>query len=102
MSNVDSTCIHTMLLNRYMAELDREAAYEEALATYSTEIASNLMDVGYCKVQFGLRITTIDWTDFLLMVDEQDAWGRLEQDKKELFTKFCDDYAKYRLAYMED
>ena len=95
-------CANTHYLNRYMAELDREAAYEEAMAHYAAEIAADLMDVGYCNVQIDRRVTDIGWEDFLLMVDEQDAWDRLEQDKDELFAEFCNDYAPYRAAFLED
>ena len=95
-------CANTTYLNRYMAELDREAAYEDAMAHYAAEIAADLMSTGYCNVQIGRRIAQIDWEDFLLMVDEEDAWDRLEQDKDELFAKFCADYAPYRLAFLED
>ena len=95
-------CANTHYLNRYMAELDKQYAYEDAIAGYAAEIAADLMSVGYCNVQIGRRVTDIGWEDFLLMVDEQDAWGRLEQDKDDLFAEFCADYAPYRLAFLED
>ena len=95
-------CANTHYLNRYMADLDREDSYETAMEHYAAEIAADLMSSGYCNVQIGRRIARIDWEDFLLMVDEQDAWGRLEQDKDELFAQFCADYAPYRAAFMED
>lgn len=95
-------CANTTYLNRYMAELDREAAYEDAMVQHAAEIAADLMDLGYCNVQIDRRVTDIGWEDFLLMVDEQDAWDRLEQDKDELFAEFCVDYAPYRAAFLED
>lgn len=95
-------CINTLLLNRYLAELDKQYAYEESMEHYAAEIAADLMSAGYCNVQIGRRIARIDFEDFLLMVDEEDAWNRLEQDKDKLFAKFCADYAPYRLAFLED
>lgn len=77
---------------------DRTLFLEECAA----EIKADLMDVGYCNVQIGRRFAQIDFEDFLLMVDEQDAWNRLEQDKDELFAEFCADYAPYRAAFLED
>ena len=49
-------CINTHYLNRYMAELDRESAYEDAMEHYAAEIAADLMSAGYCNVQIGRRI----------------------------------------------
>ena len=65
-------CANTHHLNRYMAELDREAAYEDAIDGCAAEIAADLMSAGYCNVQIGRRVTDIGWEDFLLMVDEED------------------------------
>ena len=102
MNDRELPCVNTIYLNRYMAELDRESAYETAMEHYAAEIAADLMSAGYCNIQIGRRIARIDFEDFLLFVDEQDAWDRLEEDKDELFAQFCTDYAPYRAAFMED
>lgn len=94
--------VNQIYLNKYLAEQERESAYEDAMEHYAAEIGADLMSAGYCNVQIGRRIARIDFEDFLLMVDEQDAWERLEQDKDELFAQFCADYAPYRAAFMED
>lgn len=81
---------------------DRTLFLEECAA----EIKADLMDVGYTHVQVGTgrhaRSHTLDWSDFLLWVDESDAWDDLATGRLAVLDKFCDEFAEHRAAFLED
>ena len=95
-------CVNTIHLNKYLAEQEREYGYEDAIASYAAEIAADLMSVGRCNVEIHGRTVDVDWSDFLLAVDEAGAWDRLNDDKDDLFADFCNDFAGHRAAFMEE
>lgn len=85
----------------FMRGEDATHNYSIALERAEAEIAADLMSVGYCNAQNCFGLVAIEWSDFLLDIDERGQWDILEANKHELFAAFCKEWAPYRVEFLE-
>lgn len=80
----------------------RECNYSEKLDYFAREISSLINEDGYACISIDGRYHRLTIQDFNLHVEENQLQKEVLLDRDTIFNNWCESYAPYRIAYVEE
>lgn len=80
----------------------RECNYSDKLEYYSREIASRIAEDGFVNISVEGHYIRLTTEDFELHVEEQGLHNEVQFNRDKIFNNWCESYAPYRIAYIEE